>query len=711
MTTSQASQFQNMFFSKDTISSLNKLLLQQTNVQNLSRDGKQELINVLIKNMKMVYKSIDLDKINNKNFDSIFNQFKKHSISESIGEIKKLNLSNFQQSPSELRMKREFDSVPNPGNKIMQRPSATKNTSINTTDNRNFIEGAMANYDSNLDNVFKPLINHNDNDFLSPYNSTRKNQNISGQMDELQQQRQMEINNRNNRPSTPPFLKSINSNPDKNNKNIDIPKINGSKPDFQNAKSSDFNQSFNGLANDATGDLYNLDNIDKPLVEGEIVEDASSFEDRLKKLQYDRENLKPIEQKRVDFTSEDFPKSESVNSNFIPINKQLPNYNSPKPIYQPPSNQLPNYNSPKPIIQTQPRLPNNTELNLESHQERERTLSQYDVKSPRTDSRTYETKSSQDLLNSMKSLNIDVSSKSNYEIKKLEEENNNLKEIITKLNNELNNKNNNELTKITEIKNQIAQEFSTLQTKNEELDIKLKKIDFREMEINRKEIELKQAMSLNEYLMKTNYLQLEISDIDNKSSYIWKSSQPINNVLGIKLMSYSLPQPRFNIISRNNLLKLRLNDKELNIEIPIGYYLITQLIEYLNKSLEEQISFEINNQHKIIMKSQNESDIINIIPTFLSQENLGFLKSNNSNVIIADRIWDLRLDDKIYLYLANIFDNPFAVLYFNGQSNGQIRFQKPFNISELNIVFKDIHGYNYDFNDLPHSLSFMLEVN
>jgi hypothetical protein len=59
-----------------------------------------------------------------------------------------------------------------------------------------------------------------------------------------------------------------------------------------------------GLSNDMKGDdLFSLDNIDKPLVDGEIEEDKSSFEDRLKRLQSDRNNVGPMPpQQNIDFT-------------------------------------------------------------------------------------------------------------------------------------------------------------------------------------------------------------------------------------------------------------------------------------------------------------------------------------------------------------------------------------------------------------------------
>ena len=49
--------------------------------QNLTETGKKILIDVIIKNMKSVYKSMNTDKITDANFNSVFEQFKKFSIS------------------------------------------------------------------------------------------------------------------------------------------------------------------------------------------------------------------------------------------------------------------------------------------------------------------------------------------------------------------------------------------------------------------------------------------------------------------------------------------------------------------------------------------------------------------------------------------------------------------------------------------------------
>ena len=83
----EQNQLQNMFFSKDIITNLHKIVQQQTNTTAASKEDKQEIVNILVKNMKTVYKSLDLSKINNiHNYD-----YKK--VIEDIIEINKLNIN------------------------------------------------------------------------------------------------------------------------------------------------------------------------------------------------------------------------------------------------------------------------------------------------------------------------------------------------------------------------------------------------------------------------------------------------------------------------------------------------------------------------------------------------------------------------------------------------------------------------------------------
>ena len=180
-------------------------------------------------------------------------------------------------------------------------------------------------------------------------------------------------------------------------------------------------------------------------------------------------------------------------------------------------------------------------------------------------------------------------------------------------------------------------------------------------------------------------------------------------------MYYSLPEPKFNIEeNKNNCLHIKINSDDIKIVLPTGKYNIDDLIFSINEEISKinsNIKLSLNKQQKVIISSSEESDIIDIVPTQLSQYNLGFtneIEIGNSHT--SNKIWDLRIDDKVYLYLTNLSEEvPFGLLYFNGKSVSQFKFQKPFNMSNLEILFKDSNGNQYNFYDLPHNLSFIIE--
>ena len=722
---------QQIFFSKETISGLNKTLLQDTSLQNLSRDGKQEVINLLVKNMKNVYKNLDSSKINKTNFPSIFEQFKKITLSHTMSDVKKQNLVGvYQQSPSDLKFQRDFTSNPNKGNQIMDRPEPTKqmdprtaNQQIQNIEQRrnqqrqqsdpfSGFSADMGNYDSSLDAAFRPIVDSlTDQDAFNSYDTGRNIDDVKSRMNSIQQARESELVQRNARPPTPDFLKPkktnvrSDSNDDSRNQGRiptdqerrmgDRPNHGpGQVPDFKNVNPSQFNNGFNGLSNDTGDDLFSLDNIDRPLIEGDIVEDNSSFEDRLKRLQSDRDNFsqpnKGTQPKNIDFTSNNFPQSDmgdnSVRSNNNFREQQMREAE----------------------IQRQQQIRENEIQRQQQMRQSELNRQQQNINSNKMD----------DLKSSMRSMNIDIKEDTGkinqyrQMVEKLEYENSQLKNTIEQLENEL--KKPTELDKINQLKTQIALEFETLNSKNEELEAKQTNLNLKEVELNKKEIEVKQLVSNYDYLFKSQHLQLEVTNPENKSSYVW-SMEPIKNVIGIKLMSYSLPLPRFNIEqNKNGIFSYSLNSINHSLVIPTGKYTIDELILALNdknKSINENIKFSVNNEQRIIFESSNLEDKIQIIPTMLSKENLGFIFSTSEKYShMSDRIWDLRIENKIYLYLNNLSEEvPFGILYFNGQSVSQFKFQDPFNLNNLEIVFRDSRGMPYDFYELPHSLSFLIE--
>jgi hypothetical protein len=765
---------QQIFFSKETISVLNKNLLQDGTLQNLSRDGKQEVINMLVKNMKNVYKNLDSSKINKTNFTSIFDQFKKISVSHTIADIKKQNIvGTYQQSPADLKFQRDFTSNPNKGNQLMDRPEPTKQMDPKTANHQihnveqkrnqqkqqmdpfSGFSSDMGSYDSNLDAAFRPIVDSlTDQDAFNSYDTGRNMDDVKTRMNSIQQARETELSQRNARPSTPDFLKSKKTNirPDNNDDSSNkghIPSDQerrngpGQVPDFKNVNPSQFNNGFNGLANDTGDNLFSLDNIDRPLIECDIVEDTASFEDRLKRLQSDRDVYsqpnpnKDVQPKDIDFTSSNFPVS-NMGDNSINYNNNSREHNSNEQQVRQAENQR--YQQMKQSDNQRQQIEQRQQADSQRQQIEQRQQAdsqrqqieqrkQAELQRQKTELQKQQYTQSQqsinanvnkidDLRSSMRSMNIDVkedSSKINQfkqTIEKLEYDNLQLKTTVERLEDELNKPS--EIDKINQIKEQIALEFETLNNKNEELETKQSHINLKEIELNKKEIDVKQLIANYDYLFKSQHLQLEVSNKENKSSYVW-SMEPIKNVIGIKLMSYSLPLPRFNIEqNKNDVFTYNFNTTEYSIVIPTGKYTIDELVLVLNEKNKincDNLKFSVNNEQRIIFESTNEEDKIEINQTVLSKENLGFLFTTSAKAYhISDRIWDLRIEDKIYLYLNNLSDEvPFGILYFNGQSVSQFKFQDPFDLNNLEIVFKDSRGMPYDFYGLSHSLSFLIE--
>jgi hypothetical protein len=550
-------------------------------------------------------------------------------------------------------------------------------------------------------------------------------------MDEVQKMRQEELSHRNQRPPTPDFLKSVKSNPDrsdvaKHTESRSQPLGNpGAKPDFKNMGSGSFNQGFQGLANDIGGDLYSLDNIDKPLVDTEIVEDVASFEDRLKRLQSEREAVKPItQQKNVNFTDDNFPNSD-IGSNNIPKHdpkeydikqaeiKQNELIRQAEEIKQ---NELMRQAKEAKRLELIKQATEAKRLELIKQAGEAKKLKLAEENKSNKSSSTSVDKLDH-IRKSMKSVNIDTIdtiqqiNQLTQLVDKLTNENNELKELIRNQDT----KESSELDKIMDIKKQIAEEFEDLRIKNEEIDGKFSIFNLKELELLKKETEIKQLIENYDYLFRTRQMQVEISDQSNRSNYTW-TMDPIPNVTGIKLMGYSLPEPKFNIeVNKNDYLHIKVNSNDIKLVIPTGKYTIDEVIYCLNDQLalsNPNIKLSLNTQQKVTIKSTNEEDKINIVSTQLSQYNLGFTDNHDTETttLVANKIWDLRIEDKVYLYLTNLSEDvPFGILHFNGKSVSQFKFQKPFNINHLDVVFKDGKGNPYNFYDLTHNLSFIIE--
>jgi len=224
----------------------------------------------------------------------------------------------------------------------------------------------------------------------------------------------------------------------------------------------------------------------------------------------------------------------------------------------------------------------------------------------------------------------------------------------------------------------------------------------------------------NELLMreKTNYnmnqkktfteqLQLEISKKESRYNYQFNT---INNITNIKLVNYDLPPALYNILEDSNIVYKLNNNEEKQIIIPKGNYNITNLLIKLNEN--NDLSFIINLEEKIVIKSKdNETSFKIINNNFINK--LGFNINNINDMVLtltAERIYDIRHINKLYLYIRNIYqDKPVGILNFNGSSIINLGFN---NIS-LNNLFLEFYTEDnqlYNFNNMNYSLSFIIET-
>ena len=215
-------------------------------------------------------------------------------------------------------------------------------------------------------------------------------------------------------------------------------------------------------------------------------------------------------------------------------------------------------------------------------------------------------------------------------------------------------------------------------------------------------------------------LQLEINKTESK--YIYKFNN-LDSVLGINLISYSLPHPRYNIIESDLDYFIKDNYKVIkkSIKIEKGYYNLDNLLNILNNN--DDLHFTLNYKQLIEVSNKVPEDTNNSAITinkhfrldnnsFLNK--LGFTKENydfTSSLIISDTLCDLRLPNKLYMFIKNIQNNaPFGILNFNGTSSAEIRFNEPKNLDHLDIIFMSSDNTEYDFGNLNYNLSFGISI-
>jgi len=91
---------------------------------------------------------------------------------------------------------------------------------------------------------------------------------------------------------------------------------------------------------------------------------------------------------------------------------------------------------------------------------------------------------------------------------------------------------------------------------------------------------------------------------------------------------------------------------------------------------------------------------------------LGFKNYESfSSYILADVIYDLRIDNKVYLYINNIRSKPFAILNPNNTTTeSEFLFEESTQIDFFDIIFKDAKENNINFYDINHYLNLEVTV-
>ena len=225
----------------------------------------------------------------------------------------------------------------------------------------------------------------------------------------------------------------------------------------------------------------------------------------------------------------------------------------------------------------------------------------------------------------------------------------------------------------------------------------------------------------NNMIRKSNIRNLQL-EINKSESFYDYQFTPVSNIISIKLVSYSLPDARYNIT--NFKLKYQLDknseNEEKEIVIPDGYYDINTLLNVLNDNDDIEFSVGTNQKIKISIKIPNNDDpsalIVNKNLKLLinkTSNQLGFINQKNEFVLNleAEKMYDLRLPTKVYMYILNLQkESPFGILNFNGTSKCELTFNNPISLSNLNILFVTENNDNYNFNDLNYNLSFQINV-
>ena len=725
---------QENFFSKNNITELNKKLLHDLNANNTNSKDKQYIMSILIKHMQTTWRKIDASKINKSNVQSIFSQFNNISLKNTFSELNELINKKKIKDPNSLKFERDFKSNPNNGVTYMKRSqsiledNAMMRNSILGPNEDYIIKNQQAqksanNFESGLDNLFRPLIADPPNEPSFNNYQTKKHSadDFQTRLKDIQSSRNDEvpIGNKVDR-EVPDFLKSKKTNV----------RVNDQEQPSNKSTDESVNLEFLDAVNH-DDNLFSLDNIDKLLINETIEEDTAPFAERLKKLESERNNIRMPKQSTIDFQAETFEDNFNILKNYEPtiINKNIKNSEMQKEFNQ--THELEKYKRQQETETNQThelekyKRQQETETNqthelekykrqheIETNQthELEKYIKQQEIEKYKKQQEIEKQKIFENYLkekefeknklsNNIKPKSITTHKEIFDQLKNL---NKNLISQISTLKKELENIKLDKTVQFNQIKDEISQEFAKLQEIKLYNESKIHEINIKENELSLRENEFNKLYSQYSSLIKTKKYQIEIAPDNSISNYRFNLSAPIN-ITGIKLLNYSIPNKKYNIEENiNNTFSFIINNNNHKIELTSGFYTIESLIEKLN--INDFINFKLD---IFTQKLQIDSDhILQLVNTNLSSI-LGFNNyESSSNHMLANIIYDLRIDPKVYLFINNIASTPFAILNpTNNTTESEIKFEGPVQIEYLDIIFKDSKGNNINFYNINHYLN------
>jgi hypothetical protein len=703
------------FFSKRNISLLNRVVLNTLQYQNKSKVQKKLYVQILLGNMKKVYKSIDSGKINDSNINNILEQFNQWSIQQTVKEIKikqKENIENPQIS--QLRLQREKSMQGNRDLRYIERPSHTsssmfKNTNTPTHDRDNFSSRNLNNMLQSNENI--KLLDENKRFNNYDFNSKGSDQ-TEKDLERLMMARETDIPTRTNRNKEINFTldegkkkeKFSNMLPNNQNNNKNNIKQGG----VMEFNSSDRDYSSNMvMEHDLTDNLNSLNNYDTLIIDDNNAnEDSAPFESRLKQLQSERSNLEG----NVSYEMPNQTNTKQQPMQQQPMQQQ-PMQQQPmqqQPMQQQPMQQQPMQEQP---MQEQPMQ----EQPMQEQPMQEQYIHEQYPQTIQHQQQNYQTNINSEYNNVPQNNNESNINLGGYfdMIQKLNSEIMGLKEANFKLLQQRPNMD--EFTSIDDAKKEIAGEFNKLTEKHNLVERNMQILMQKEMHILKKEEEINQIIQNYNNVLNVSTYQVTIDSrfMDSHAeSYRFDLEGTINRVTHVELIAYNVPITKYNINKYNNIIKYKLeeDDDEKTIELDCGAYDIELLLKLLNDKCDK-LTFSTDFRETIEIKHEDDKTF-NLVKSSLLYKVLGFKKQDyeSKKSYKSERVYELRNDNYVNLHISNIVsEKEFCTLnLMSGQTVKKIELVEPKTLEHFDISFTSYENKPISFNDRYHTLTFKI---